>query len=70
MLRRAVLVFLALVCFITDGTLLAQKPRLLDKATFYDMESVSNPAISPEGDTVLFSRGYVDMTRDQPRVRR
>jgi dipeptidyl aminopeptidase/acylaminoacyl peptidase len=65
MLRRAMLVSLALVCFTTDGTLLAQKPRFLDKATFYDMESVSNPAISPDGDTVLFSRGYVDMTRDQ-----
>src|SRR5262245_26533789 len=65
MLRRALLVSLALVCFPMDVTLLAQKPRFLDKATFYDMESVSNPAMSPDGDTVLFSRGYVDITRDQ-----
>jgi dipeptidyl aminopeptidase/acylaminoacyl peptidase len=43
----------------------AQQPKSLDKATFYDMESVSNPAISPDGGTILFSRGYVDMTRDQ-----
>ena len=43
----------------------AQKPKYFDKATFYDMESVSNPQMSPDGTTVLFSRGYVDMTRDQ-----
>ena len=43
----------------------AQKPRYFEKATFYDMESVSNPEISPDGTTILFSRGYVDMTRDQ-----
>ena len=47
----------------------AQKPdrglRYLDKATFFDMESVSNPQISPDGSTVLFSRGFVDLMRDQ-----
>jgi dipeptidyl aminopeptidase/acylaminoacyl peptidase len=65
MFRRATLVSVALVCLALGATPLAQKPKYLDKATFYDMESVSSPAISPDGGTVLFSRGYVDMTRDQ-----
>ncbi len=45
----------------------AQTPakKLLDKSTFLDMESVSNPRISPDGTTVLFSRGFVDIMRDQ-----
>src|SRR4249920_423037 len=41
--------------------------RSMDKSTYFQMESVSSPAISPDGMTVLFSRGYVDMTRDQNR---
>ena len=45
----------------------AQARKYLDKATFFQMESVSSPQISPDGATVLFSRGYVDMTRDQNR---
>lgn len=42
-----------------------QPPRYLDKSTFFDMESVSNPRISPDGTTVLFARGFVDIMRDQ-----
>jgi dipeptidyl aminopeptidase/acylaminoacyl peptidase len=41
--------------------------KFMDKATYFQMESVSSPALSPDGMTVLFSRGYVDMTRDQNR---
>ena len=45
----------------------AQAPakKLIDKSTFFEMESVSNPRISPDGTTVLFSRGFVDIMRDQ-----
>jgi dipeptidyl aminopeptidase/acylaminoacyl peptidase len=41
------------------------KPRLLDKSTFFQMESISNPEISPDGGQVVFARGFADMTRDQ-----
>jgi len=44
-----------------------QLVKSMDKSTYFQMESVSSPAISPDGLTVLFSRGYVDMTRDQNR---
>jgi dipeptidyl aminopeptidase/acylaminoacyl peptidase len=43
----------------------AEKLAPLDKATFYQMESVTSPEISPDGTTIVFSRGYVDTTKDQ-----
>ncbi len=45
----------------------AQQPKQLDKSTFFQMESVASPIISPDGATVVFSRGYVDIMRDQAR---
>jgi dipeptidyl aminopeptidase/acylaminoacyl peptidase len=45
----------------------AQKAKLLDQSTFFQMESVSSPIISPDGSTIVFSRGYVDIMRDQGR---
>lgn len=46
---------------------LAQKPRLLDKETFMDMESVGNPEISPDGKQIVFTRTWVDKVKDQSR---
>jgi dipeptidyl aminopeptidase/acylaminoacyl peptidase len=43
------------------------KPRVLDKDTFMDMETVSNAAISPDGSQIVFSRGWVDKVKDQAR---
>jgi dipeptidyl aminopeptidase/acylaminoacyl peptidase len=43
------------------------KPGVLDKDTFMDMESLSNPAISPDGSQIVFSRGWVDRLKDQGR---
>lgn len=66
MSRRLVLIVGTLALAVAAAPAAQQsQPKLLDKATFYEMESVSNPAISPDGTTILFSRGYVDMTRDQ-----
>jgi dipeptidyl aminopeptidase/acylaminoacyl peptidase len=41
------------------------KAKNLDKETFFQMESVSNPQISPDGTEVVFSRGFVDTVKDQ-----
>src|SRR5258708_77485 len=41
--------------------------RVLDKETFMDMESLSTPAISPDGKRVVFSRMWVDKMKDQYR---
>ena len=41
------------------------KPKLLHKDTFFQMETVSSPQISPDGSQIVFSRGFVEITRDQ-----
>ena len=41
------------------------KPKLLDKDTFFQMETVSGPQIAPDGSQIVFSRGFVDITKDQ-----
>ena len=38
---------------------------LLDKETFMNMESVSNPAISPDGKQIVFTRSWVDKVKDE-----
>src|SRR5512134_3048942 len=67
MRRRVLPGSLALVLLSLGATPWAQKTRYLDKSTFFQMESVSSPAISPDAATVLFSRGFVDVMRDQNR---
>jgi dipeptidyl aminopeptidase/acylaminoacyl peptidase len=42
-------------------------PGVLDKDTFMDMETVSSPAVSPDGSQIVFSRGWVDKIKDQGR---
>src|SRR4026208_2107724 len=37
----------------------------LSKETFMDMESVSNPAISPAGRQIVFTRSWVDKVKDE-----
>ncbi len=43
------------------------KQRLLDKDTFMEMESVGNPAISSDGRSIIFTRTWVDKSKDQYR---
>ncbi len=40
--------------------------RLLEAETFFDMESVVSPSISPDGKNILFSRTWIDKMNDQP----
>ena len=65
MRRRVTFASLALVLTAAVAIPAAQQPKYLDKATYFQMESISSPTISPDGSTVLFSRGHVDLTRDQ-----
>jgi dipeptidyl aminopeptidase/acylaminoacyl peptidase len=61
----AVLTCLLPVAGVLCPEALAQPRRLLDKTTFFEMESVSNPRISPDGTTIVFTRGFADTMKDQ-----
>ncbi|MBA3974855.1 MAG: dipeptidyl aminopeptidase [Candidatus Solibacter sp.] len=39
----------------------------LDAETLFEMETISSPAISPDGKQIVFSRGWVDKVKDQLR---
>ena len=41
------------------------KGKYLDKETFFQMESISGPEISPDGTQIVFGRGFVDIMKDQ-----
>ncbi|MGE5358437.1 MAG: S9 family peptidase [Bacteroidales bacterium] len=41
------------------------RAKHLDNDTFFQMESVSSPQISPDGSQIVFSRGFVDIMKDQ-----
>ncbi len=43
------------------------KPKVLDKETFFDMETIASPHISPDGSSIVFTRGFVDKMKDQDR---
>jgi Tol biopolymer transport system component len=45
----------------------AQGPKGLGPETLFDMESIGNPAISPDGAQIVFTRGWVDKMKDQGR---
>ncbi|HEX4948235.1 MAG TPA: DPP IV N-terminal domain-containing protein, partial [Blastocatellia bacterium] len=66
-MTRSISTLIAL-CYLLLATSFAQtKPRLLDKETFMDMESVGNPSISPDGKQIVFTRTWVDKAKDQYR---
>jgi dipeptidyl aminopeptidase/acylaminoacyl peptidase len=64
--RFAALVALILVAALSAPTT-AQAPRVLDKETFMDMESVGAPAISADGRQIVFARTWIDKMKDQSR---
>jgi len=58
---------MALFLFIASGmTFGVQKDyKLLDQETFMEMETVGSPDISPDGQMILFTRGWVDKMSDR-----
>ena len=52
-MRRFVPIAAVLALVLASATPTAQQPKYLDKATFFEMESVSNPQISPDRKSVV-----------------
>ena len=66
MSRIRVLAVVGLVLLVGSLSPAAQPgPKYLDKDTFFRMESISNPEISPDGSQIVFGRGFVDIMKDQ-----
>ena len=64
-LNRQLVLTLALISASAQLAAAQPKPKLLDKETFFLMESVSNPQIAPDGSAIVFARGFVDIMKDQ-----
>src|SRR6266478_7717194 len=60
---------LLLLVLLSVGTFAQSKKSgnkgTLDKETFMNMESVTNPAISPDGKQIVFTRSWVDKVKDE-----
>ncbi|HEV8486027.1 MAG TPA: S9 family peptidase [Blastocatellia bacterium] len=54
-----------LVVSLCIGALAQSRKGTLDKETFMNMESVSNPSISPDGKLIVFTRTWVDKVKDE-----
>ena len=66
MSRMRVFAVVGLVLLVGSLSPAAQPgPKYLDKDTFFRMESISNPEISPDGSQIVFGRGFVDIMKDQ-----
>ena len=62
-IRRAAIVFAVLI-LVAASPLLAQSKKLsLD--SYFDLETVSNPQISPDGKQFVYVRGWIDKLNDQ-----
>jgi dipeptidyl aminopeptidase/acylaminoacyl peptidase len=67
MMRRLSCTFMLVALTALSAGPAAQSPRLLDKDTFFEMEGIGNPAISPDGRSIVFAREWIDKMKDQPR---
>jgi dipeptidyl aminopeptidase/acylaminoacyl peptidase len=64
-MRTLIAALLTLTAAAQDTTKV--KPKGLESETLFDMEQIASPAISPDGTRVVFSRGWVDKSKDQAR---
>ena len=62
-----VLVALATLLAFRSPLVAQSRSNVLDKDTFFDMESIGGVNISPDGKQIVFSRSWVDKLKDQYR---
>ncbi len=67
MRRLSAVLILILGVFLTVYAAEDKNVRLLDTATYLEMETIGAPQISPDGKNVLFVRGGVDKMKDRTR---
>jgi dipeptidyl aminopeptidase/acylaminoacyl peptidase len=65
---RSFILCLAAVFLLFGMLTAAQKNyKLLETETYFEMESVGSPQISPDGKSIIFTRGWIDKINDQSR---
>ncbi len=62
--NRATLAVLAVLLLCVAAPMAAQT-RKLSLDSYFDLESVSNPEISPDGKQIVYVRGWIDRVNDQ-----
>ena len=65
--RIIILVFLAVFMNVVARAEEQKNSKLLTTDTYFDMESVGSPEISPEGKNILFVRSWTDKVSDRTR---
>ncbi|HSG01718.1 MAG TPA: hypothetical protein VLA20_11325, partial [Vicinamibacterales bacterium] len=66
MTRTLTALGLAVALFAPAGAHAQSRPvQKLQLEQFFDMESVSNPKISPDGTRIIYTRGWVDKVNDR-----
>ena len=53
------------LCLSAHAVLHAQDMNTLQLDSYFDMESVSNPQISPDGSEIVYTRGWIDNMNDR-----
>lgn len=64
---RHLCVWFCILALAAAPALAQEKKKGLDDDTMFEMETISNPSISPDGSQIVFSRGWTDKLKDQGR---
>ena len=56
---------LTLVLMSFAAVLYAQTPEMLSLDLYFELESVSNPRIAPDGSEIVYTRGWIDKMNDR-----
>jgi len=64
---RARMILVVVIALVWVAAVPAQTPKKLTLDMYWDMETVSNPEISPDGKQIIYTRGWVDKMNDRRR---
>ena len=60
-----ILTLALILCLVATAASHAQDMNKLQLDSYFDMESVSNPKISPDGSEIVYTRGWIDNMNDR-----
>ena len=66
-MKKLMMVSAVIGLLLLNASVSIAQDKVLDIDTFMEMETVGSPQISPDGELILFTRGYVDKMSDRSR---